>query len=68
MSILSNLAAAQRSYETDATEYLTSPEDFCPHAEAARIRRAVRDAGYDPEILDRLPPTYVIAALILGVK
>ena len=35
---------------------------------AAHIERAVADAGFDPNMLMDLSPTYVAAALALGVK
>lgn len=37
-------------------------------AYAERIERAVRDAGFDPQMLHELPPEYITAALVLGVK
>lgn len=35
---------------------------------AERIERAVEDAGFDCKMLTDLPPAYVAAALVLGVK
>jgi hypothetical protein len=35
---------------------------------ATRIERAMGDAGFDSNMLNDLPATYVAAALVLGVK
>jgi hypothetical protein len=35
---------------------------------AARIEQVLADAGYDPNMLNDLPPAYIAAALALGVK
>jgi uncharacterized protein YbaP (TraB family) len=38
------------------------------YAYMQRIQDALQEAGFDPEMLNQLPPGHIAAALALGVK
>jgi hypothetical protein len=62
-----NLSLRSKSQERPLPPGITERRDRT-YAHMQRIERALEDAGFDPQMLNHLPPGHIFAALLLNVK